>query len=85
MDRTLFSIPDEYSSIPFLAVLPREGDVAELSRLIPSLYARYEKALSLKRSFQETPGESIPTRVKAEEEMLRNVLEWLNVGLPSNL
>jgi hypothetical protein len=85
MERSLFSMPDEFSCLPLLAVLPREGDVAALSRLTPALYARFEKAAMLKRAFQEKPDEPMPARVRAEDDMLRTVLEWLNVSLPATL
>lgn len=84
MKNTTYLPPEEFATSPLLALLPASGRIAELEAIKASLYARYEKVTAIKRNLTEnTTGEpsGVPSRVRAEEDMLRHVLEWLAVKL----
>lgn len=77
-----YTPPHPSSLSPLLRLLPDIGCVTDLEKLIPSLFARIEKVRTLRRSGSK---DSLPSsrerRVSAEEVMLRNVLEWLDVSV----
>lgn len=80
MKRPIYSPPDPFSISPFLALLPVRGSVNELERMTSSLFARYEKVLTLKKSLGESPSAEMQRRMQAEELMLKQVLDWLSVN-----
>ncbi|WKZ57177.1 MAG: hypothetical protein QY326_00515 [Bdellovibrionota bacterium] len=77
MKRSLLGSPDFFASNPFLALLPSVGNVAELQKMAPSFFARYEKVAALRREMEQGTGD-IDKRIHAEEQMIRTVLDWLN-------
>lgn len=71
--------PDGFSISPLLSLLPVHGKVTRLEALTSSLFARYEK---VRNQLRDESQESLPRDVErftAEEAMLRQVLEWLEV------
>jgi len=80
MKRPIFSAPDPFSLSPFLALLPVRGSVNELERMTSSLFARYEKVLTIKKSLGPGTAQDMQRRVQAEELMLKQVLDWLSVN-----
>ena len=77
--RPLFSTPEEFSVSPLLSLLPQMGSVGRLASLTPSLLARYEKVSGLHKGLVDSADRSALKKVVAEEAMLRQVLEWLDV------
>ena len=76
MKRPLFSDPDPFSLSPLLALLPVRGRVGDLAGMTASLFARFEKVNALVHEAGEVGGVG---RIRAEQNMLRQVLEWLAV------
>ena len=79
MRRPLYAPPEEFSISPLLSILPQRGTVGKLAALTPSLLARYEKVSALHKGLVDSPDRAALKKVVAEEAMLRQVLEWLDV------
>lgn len=79
MRRSLISAPDAFSLNPLLALLPVRGDVSRLSGLTGSLFARYERVVSLQRETSESLSADVRRRMSVEEAMLKQLLDWLDV------
>ncbi|MCB0336736.1 MAG: hypothetical protein KDD62_10540 [Bdellovibrionales bacterium] len=77
MSKPLYSPPEAFSLSPLLALLEVRGDINELSLLVPSFYARYEKMQLLEASVEA--GDEMHARILAEKVMLRQVLEQNSV------
>ena len=71
--------PESFSISPLLSLLPVQGKVTRLEALTSSLFARYEKVRNQLRDESETATQKDIERYTAEETMLRQVLEWLDV------
>ena len=68
------------SGQPLLAIMPIQGRSAELKRLSSSLFARFEKVSALRSQLgEDAPRESL-RRIQAEEAMLKQILEWLEIN-----
>ena len=79
MRRSIFSPPDDFAIAPLLSLLPIRGKVGRLEALTSSLFARYEKVSS---QLEESQGDSSSVnsrKLSAEEAMLKQVLDWLEV------
>ncbi|MCO6431224.1 MAG: hypothetical protein J5J00_10215 [Deltaproteobacteria bacterium] len=79
MRKNLFSGPDDFSLSPLLTLLPVKGKLSRLDSLTSSLFARYEKVSGI---LKENPVGAAPEskrRFLAEEAMLKQVLDWLEV------
>ncbi len=81
MKRSVCAEPEDFSISPLLALLPRKGNPGKLAFLTSSLYARYEKVTGLRRELGETSDKNLLKKLLAEESMLRQVLEWLEVKI----
>ena len=81
MKTPLSAPPDDFSLSPLLALLPKKGDAGKLSLLTTSLYARHEKVAALKKEMGESGDKNAAKKISAEEAMLRQVLEWLELNL----
>ncbi len=64
--------------LPLLALLPSYGKLSRLEALTSSLFARYENVVALQRGSSEIERD-LSRRLSAEESMLRQVLDWLQV------
>ena len=78
MKRNLFAPPDEFETLPLLALLPNPGRVSQLKKFTSSLYARFEKVNTMRESIEGAQGEE-HQRVRAEHAMLRHVLDWMEL------
>lgn len=67
---------DPFSLSPLLSLLPSCGSISRLEPLVPSLFARHEKVLSLR---DQNESKELERRLSAEEAMLRQILDWLAV------
>lgn len=76
MSGTIGGSPDPFSLSPLLSLLPSCGSISRLESLVPSLFARHEKVVSLKEQAQSKESER---RFSLEEAMLRQILDWLTV------
>jgi len=81
MKRSVCSEPEDFSVSPLLALLPRKGNAGKLALLTSSLYARYEKVSGLRRDLGDAAEKNTVKKLLAEEGMLRQVLEWLEVKI----
>ena len=81
MKRSPFSAPDSFSLLPLLALLPVRGSLKRLELLTSSLYARYEKVTATRKELGVSgdSDRSVDKRLFAEEEMLRQTLDWLEL------
>jgi len=79
MKRSLYSPPEAFALSPLLALLPVKGEISRLSPLTASLYARYEKVSVLLKEAEDSVGVEMKKRLLAEQAMLRQVLDWLEV------
>ena len=79
--RPLYSAPEEFSLSPLLSLLPQKGSVGKLAALTPSLLVRYEKVSELHKNMSDAQDKSSLKKISAEEAMLRQVLEWLDVNV----
>ena len=70
---------DPFSLSPMLSLLPVGGNLSKLESFTSSLFARYEKVMSLLESEQISSGTESHQRLIAEQNMLKQVLDWLNV------
>ncbi len=73
----LFGQNDQFSSSPFLALLPRKASLARLQGLRASFFARLENVVSQKSADSYDFHSEESKRLIAEENMLREVLTWL--------
>ena len=80
MKRTLFDPIEPFSLAPLVALLPRRGRIERLSALTSSLFARFEKVNGLIKESESQPNTDIFSRLNKEREMLKQVLEWLEVN-----
>lgn len=78
MKRSFFAPIDPYSLSPLFALISQRGDVKELIRLKPSLFARYEKVKAIRSEDGVNEVRDIFKKLIAEEEMLKEVLDWLD-------
>lgn len=79
MKKSILTPPDDFSLSPLLSLLPVKGKVGRLEALTSSLFARYEKVMAdLRENDSEKEGTK-HRRLSAEGEMLKQVLEWLEV------
>ena len=86
MNKPIFSGPEEFGLSPLLSMLPVRGKVKRLEGLTASLYARHEKVVALKKALADTEDAvESQRRVSAEERMLRQVLDWLEVTVNSDV
>ncbi len=74
-----FGAPDPFSLSPLVAMLPVHGRVGGLASLTSSLFARYEKVQALLKEVKAEENRPAHTRLTAEGDMLRQVLDWLSV------
>ena len=79
MNDSLFGFPSAFSSNPLLCLLPSRGHVAKLESLTSSLFARYETVTSLQREMKSAQERDLQRAYAAEEAMLRQVLDWLDL------
>jgi hypothetical protein len=80
MKRSVFAAPDDFSLSPLLSLLPTKGKVGKLEALTSSLFARYEKVLNeLDHVEFEDEVDKQRNKLTIEAEMLKQVLEWLEV------
>ena len=79
MRKSLYSPPDDFSLSPLLTLLPVEGKVSRLSSLTSSLFARYERVSGMLNDPQIIANTDTKHRYTAEEAMLKQVLDWLEV------
>ena len=84
MKRSLYSEPDSFSLLPLVSLLPVLGKISKLESLTSSFYARYEKVKLLQSELNAGEGQNKSLRegvrrYSAEEAMLRQVLDWLEV------
>lgn len=78
MPKPIFSAPEDFSISPLLQLLPVKSKVSKLKSLNSSLYARYEKVSAQIRDLDgQVSGEH--KNLIAEEIMLKQVLEWLEI------
>jgi hypothetical protein len=80
MKRSICDPPDPFSLSPLLPLLPVKGRVAGLAPLTTSLYARYEKVQALQKELSASEERDAARRFAAEEAMLRQVLDWLELS-----
>lgn len=80
MSEGKFSTPDYFASNPLLALLPVRGRLGKLEDYSASLYARYEKVTGMIRELSESPDRESARRLYAEQNMLRQILDWLNIS-----
>lgn len=78
-DTKQFSLPDGFTSSPLLALVPSLGKVNRLHSYTSSIYARYEKVSEIAKELLSSDDVEAKRRCQAEENMLREVLEWLAV------
>lgn len=67
---------DTFSLSPLLALLPSFGKPDKLEGLSASIFARHERVQAQKNS---TTDDVSSRKFNAEEGMLRQVLEWLDM------
>lgn len=80
MKKSLIAPPDSFALSPLLSLLPRFSGAARLEQLTSSLFARYEKVALLRRELTgSSDGLAGLKRCQAEEQMLKTILEWLEV------
>ena len=79
MSDSLFGFPSAFSSSPLLCLLPSRGQVAKLETLTSSLFARYETVTALQREMKSSSERDLQRAYAAEEAMLRQVLDWLDL------
>ncbi len=86
MKKPQFSDPDSFTLFPMVSLLPIMGKIGKLEALTSSFYARYERVKGLKNELSTDSGgrpsgsfQSALRRHAAEEAMLRQVLDWLEV------
>jgi hypothetical protein len=76
-----FGAIDEFQIAPLLSLLPVAGNVSKLAKYTSSLYVRYEKIDQICRELQSNNGRNEGGQRFFEElEMLREVLNWLEVS-----
>lgn len=80
MSRKFYSQPDFFSMQPLLVLLPDRGDVGELAKLVPSFYARFEKASSMLSHAEGV----MSRRISAEKIMLQQLLEKHQIFVEDN-
>lgn len=78
MKRPTYAPPDPFSMLPLLSILPSTGKLSRLEGLTSSFFARYENVRALSKGGGEIDAE-MARRLGAEEAMLRQVLDWLQV------
>lgn len=78
MKKSIFSPIDPYSLSPLFALIPQRGDLKELIKHKPSLFARYEKVKAIRSEEGVSEVKDIFKKLIAEEEMLKEVLDWLD-------
>lgn len=83
--RSLFTPPDQYSLSPLFALLIDRGNIAKLSGFKSSLFARYEKVKSIRGEIDSKEQRDLMKRLNLEEEMLCEVLDWLEVKTGNNI
>ena len=79
MKKPIFSQPDAFSISPFLVLLPVKGSVGRLPSLTTPLYARYEKVQRQIKESEIRQDLALLPRLRAEEGMLKQVLDWVSV------
>ncbi|MBX7137408.1 MAG: hypothetical protein K1X83_05440 [Oligoflexia bacterium] len=79
MKRSIFDPPEAFSLSPLLALLPQKGQLSKLETLSASLFARYERVTGLLGEIAAGSSPELETRLSREQNMLRQVLEWLNI------
>ena len=79
MRKSHYSPPDDFSLSPLLTLLPVVGKVSRLSSLTSSLFARYERVSGMLNDPQIIANTDAKHRYTAEEAMLKQVLDWLEV------
>lgn len=76
MSGTRSRVPDPFALGPFIALLPKRGDLRRIEARVQSIYVRYENIESLR---VEHKGDETERRYSVEATMLRNILDWLSV------
>ena len=79
MKRSLISPPEAFSLSPLLTLLPSVGDVNRLDAFSSSLFARCEAVSRQVESLSDSADREAMNRMRAEESMLRTVLDWLSI------
>lgn len=79
MKKSLFDYPDPFALAPLTALLPVTGSISSLPGLASSLFARYEKVQAFRSELGDDADRNVARRLMAEEEMLKQVLDWLAV------
>ena len=77
MRKPIYSYPDAFSMSPFMVLLPVRGSVVKLPSLSTSLFARYEKVKSQIQEAESHQDNALLPRFRAEEAMLKHVLDWV--------
>ncbi|NLF25379.1 MAG: hypothetical protein GX589_06940 [Deltaproteobacteria bacterium] len=75
--RPLYSPPEPFSLQPLLSFLPVKGSVVELRKTTSALYARYEKVAALRKGLGDASSGESSRRLALEEQMLKQILDWL--------
>ena len=79
MKRPTYSSPDPFSMLPLLSILPSTGKLPRLEELASSFFARHENVVALSKASGEI-DQDVVRRLHAEELMLRQVLDWLQMN-----
>jgi len=79
--RPFQATPEDFSISPLLTILPKKGNTGNLSLFTSSLYARFEKVRELREEISDSEDKNSIKKVLAEEAMLKQVLEWLEVNI----
>lgn len=79
MKRTKVSPPDTFSTAPMLAILPVKSQIGALEPLTSFFYARYEKVAAMRKELESQGDSEGLRRIAAEQGMLKEVLDWLEV------
>lgn len=82
IQRAKFGNVDFFSASPFLAIMPVLSSVNELEHMTSSLFARYEKVTAIRKKLKNSNNTSDEYfQLRAEEKMLKSVLDWLSFSL----
>jgi len=79
MRRSKVSPADTFSTSPLFSLLPVKSQIGELQPLTSFFYARFEKASALRKELENQGDSEALRRVVLEQEMVKQVLDWLEV------
>ncbi len=72
-------ILDRFSQAPLLVLVPERGNLSRLKTLQSSLANRYDRVSMLREGSSATEGRDVVRRLEREEEMLKVVLDWIEL------